>query len=72
MGVLMSLRRYVELQATSHFSFLRGASSWRSCSDEFHRGRSRPDPRDAAPKARDILIPDLHINSLKLETQDFR
>ena len=40
--------------------------------DEFHRGPSQPDPRDAAPKPRDILIPDLHINSLKLKTRDFR
>jgi error-prone DNA polymerase len=43
--------------------------------DEFSRGPSPPDPRDARPKgmaARDIFIPDLHIDTLKQKTRDFR
>ncbi|MBI1684195.1 error-prone DNA polymerase [Caulobacter hibisci] len=50
--------------------------------DEFHRGSAGPDPRDAGPRggrsavaaapARDIYVPDLHIDSLKLKTRDFR
>ena len=43
--------------------------------DEFHRGPGGPDPRDEAPKgltARDIYIPDLHIDSIKVKTRDFR
>lgn len=40
--------------------------------DEFHRGPSTPDPRDGPPKARDIYIPDLHLDSIKLKTRDFR
>jgi error-prone DNA polymerase len=50
--------------------------------DEFHRGSAGPDPRDAAPRslagklaaaaARDIYVPDLHIDTLKLKTRDFR
>jgi error-prone DNA polymerase len=42
--------------------------------DEFARGAS-PDARDAPPKgmaARDIYIPDLHIDSIKLKTRDFK
>jgi error-prone DNA polymerase len=37
--------------------------------------RSRPDPRDRPPrgvKARDIYVPDLHIDTLKTKTRDFR
>ncbi len=43
--------------------------------DEFARGPSAPDPRDAAtrgPKARDIFIPDLHIDTLRQKARDFR
>ncbi len=43
--------------------------------DEFARGPSRPDPRDGPPKgvkARDFFIPDLHIDTLKQKTRDFR
>jgi error-prone DNA polymerase len=43
--------------------------------DEFARGPSRPDPRDGPPrgvKARDIFIPDLHIDTLKQKTRNFR
>jgi len=42
--------------------------------DEFAHGWS-PDARDAPPKgmtARDIYIPDLHIDSIKPKTRDFR
>jgi error-prone DNA polymerase len=41
--------------------------------DEFHLGPSSPDPRDAPPKgvkARDIFIPDLHIDTIKQKTRD--
>ncbi|OJU11469.1 MAG: error-prone DNA polymerase [Caulobacterales bacterium 68-7] len=43
--------------------------------DEFARGPSAPDPRDAAPRgmaARDIYVPDLHIDTIKPQTRDFR
>ncbi len=43
--------------------------------DEFARGPSAPDTREAAPKgmaARDIFVPDLHIDTLKQKTRDFR
>lgn len=42
--------------------------------DEFHHGGS-PDQRDKRPpmaKAREIYIPDLHIDTLKLKPRDFR
>ena len=40
--------------------------------DEFARGPGSPDPRDAKPKPRDIYIPDLHIDTLKQKTRNFR
>ena len=41
--------------------------------DEFARGPSTPDPRDGPRiKPRDIYIPDLHIDTLKQKTRDFR
>ena len=43
--------------------------------DEFHHGSPTPDPRGLAPKGlrtRDIYIPDLHIDSIKVKTRDFR
>ena len=42
--------------------------------DEFARGPSSPDPRDGPPriKTRDIYIPDLHIDTLKQKSRDFR
>lgn len=43
--------------------------------DEFARSPSAPGPRDGppkGPKARDIYIPDLHIDTLKQKTRDFR
>lgn len=43
--------------------------------DEFARGPSSPDPRDGRPNgmaARDIYIPDLHIDTLKQKSGKFR
>jgi error-prone DNA polymerase len=43
--------------------------------DEFHRGPPPADPREPARQglgARDIYIPDLHMDTLKLKTRDFR
>ena len=40
--------------------------------DEFARGPSPPDPRDARPKPRDIYVPDLHIDTLKQKARNFR
>ena len=43
--------------------------------DEFARGPSAPDARDGrpkGPKARDIYIPDLHIDTLKQKARNFR
>lgn len=43
--------------------------------DEFHHGSPTPDPRDRPPKGlrtRDIYIPDLHIDAIKVKTRDFR
>jgi len=43
--------------------------------DEFHHGSSTPDPRELPPKGmrtRDIYIPDLHIDTIKVKTRDFR
>jgi error-prone DNA polymerase len=43
--------------------------------DEFHHGSPGLDPRSLPPKGlrtRDIYIPDLHIDSIKVKTRDFR
>ncbi len=43
--------------------------------DEFHRGSPTPDPRGLPPKGlgtRDIYIPDLHLDTIKVKTRDFR
>ncbi|RDJ20891.1 DNA polymerase-like protein [Bosea caraganae] len=43
--------------------------------DEFHHGSPTPDPRGLLPKGlrtRDIYIPDLHIDTIKVRTRDFR
>jgi error-prone DNA polymerase len=43
--------------------------------DNFHHGSSTPDPRELPPKGfrpRDIYIPDLHIDRIKVKTRDFR
>ncbi|WP_246725623.1 OB-fold nucleic acid binding domain-containing protein, partial [Beijerinckia sp. L45] len=43
--------------------------------DEFHRGGSAPDsrqPKTAGVTPRDIFIRDLHIDTLKVRTRDFR
>ncbi|MAU97735.1 MAG: error-prone DNA polymerase [Fulvimarina sp.] len=43
--------------------------------DEFHHGPPSPDPRDAPPRAvrtRDIYIPDLHIDSIRVKARNFR
>jgi error-prone DNA polymerase len=43
--------------------------------DEFHHGSPGIDPRSLPPKlpkARDIYVPDLHIDSIKVKTRDFR
>jgi error-prone DNA polymerase len=43
--------------------------------DEFHHGSPTPDPRTPSPKGpktRDIYIPDLHIDTIKVKTRDFR
>lgn len=55
-----------------------GAASgaeWRRHRDEFHHGSPTPDPRDVAAKAvrtRDIYIRDLHLDTIKVKTRDFR
>jgi error-prone DNA polymerase len=43
--------------------------------DNFHNGSPTPDPRELPPKGfrpRDIYIPDLHIDTIKVKTRDFR
>ncbi len=43
--------------------------------DEFHHGSATPDPRSDPPKGlrtRDIYIPDLHIDTIRVKTRDFR
>jgi error-prone DNA polymerase len=43
--------------------------------DEFHHGGPGIDPRSLPPKGpkpRDIYVPDLHIDSIKVKTRDFR
>jgi error-prone DNA polymerase len=42
--------------------------------DEFHHGSPSIDPRNLPPKGpkpRDIYVPDLHIDSIKVKTRDF-
>jgi error-prone DNA polymerase len=39
--------------------------------DEFHHGSPGIDPRSLPPKPRDIYVPDLHIDSIKVKTRDF-
>ena len=40
--------------------------------DEVSHGSFRPDPREGPVKVRDIYIPDLHIDQLKVKARDFR
>ncbi len=40
--------------------------------DEFHHGSPGIDPRSLPPKPRDIYVSDLHIDSIRLKTRDFR
>jgi error-prone DNA polymerase len=40
--------------------------------DEFHHGSPEIDPRSLPAKPRDIYVPDLHIDSIKVKTRDFR
>jgi error-prone DNA polymerase len=43
--------------------------------DEFHHGSPTPDPRGLPPRTvrpRDIFIPDLHLDTIKVRTRDFR
>jgi error-prone DNA polymerase len=40
--------------------------------DEFHHGGPGLDPRSLPPKPRDIYVPNLHIDSIKVKTRDFR
>lgn len=43
--------------------------------DEFHHGSPAPDPRSEPPKGlgtRDIYIRDLHLDTIKVKTRDFR
>jgi error-prone DNA polymerase len=43
--------------------------------DELHHGSPGNDPRSVPPKGlrtRDIYIPDLHIDSIKVKARDFR
>lgn len=43
--------------------------------DEFHHGSPTPDPRDLPPKGlrtRDIYVPDLHLDTIKVKTRGFR
>jgi error-prone DNA polymerase len=39
--------------------------------DEVYHG-SAPDPRQARPRIRDIYIPDLHLDTIRPRTRDFR
>ncbi|MBX3576267.1 MAG: error-prone DNA polymerase [Rhizobiaceae bacterium] len=40
--------------------------------DEFHHGSPSPDSRERPPKVRDIYIPDLHIDRLRVIPKNFR
>ena len=43
--------------------------------DEFHHGAPSSDPRDLPPKgikARDIYVPDLHLDTIKVKARNFR
>lgn len=43
--------------------------------DEFHHGSPAPDPRALPPKGlrtRSIYVPDLHLDTIKVKTRDFR
>jgi error-prone DNA polymerase len=43
--------------------------------DEFHHGSPGIDPRSLPPKGakpRDIYVPNLHIDTIKVRTRDFR
>jgi error-prone DNA polymerase len=43
--------------------------------DEFHHGSPGIDPRSLppkVPKSRDIYLPDLRIDTIKVKTRDFR
>jgi error-prone DNA polymerase len=40
--------------------------------DEFHHGSPGMDPRSLPQKPRDIYVRDLHIDSIKVNTRDFR
>ena len=38
--------------------------------DEFHNARPTPDPRH--PKPRDMFIRDLHLDTIRVRTREFR
>jgi hypothetical protein len=40
--------------------------------EEFHHGSPGIDSRRLPPKPRDIYVPDLHLDSIKVKTRDFR
>lgn len=43
--------------------------------DEFHHGSPMPDPRGLVPtrlRTRDIYIPDLHIDTIRVKPRDFK
>ena len=74
--------RYAELQVTSHFSFLRGASS---CEELFAQASllgiealaivDGRDPREGPPRdlhTHDIYIPDLHLDTVEVKSRNFR
>jgi error-prone DNA polymerase len=68
------------VSAAGSFSGLRsrgrsGFPSPHGRGDEFHHGSPGIDPLSLPPKEpqpRDIYVPDLHIDSIKVKTRDFR
>ncbi len=53
----------------------RGSPYYSLGDDQVRHGGSGPDPRETPPRGlrtRDIYIPDLHIDSIKVKTRDFR
>ena len=77
-GEVVHLVAYKLFDLSEHLATISGSRSAFALphgrGDEFHGGGG-PDARDAPPRgmgARDIYIPDLHIDKIRLKSRDFR
>jgi hypothetical protein len=71
-GYIQGLLHGIELKQTA---YALDRDSRKAALARFHHGSPGLDPRSLPPKnlrTRDIYIPDLHIDAIKVKTRDFR